>query len=359
MRFKLKVPGCCIKAIEYTVRGVKVVVESQALDGICPICGTRSGRVHSYYERQLLDLPLGEMAVRLRVRVRRFRCLRETCQRCTFAESIPKLTERYARHTKRLSDIIWHVGQVAGGRPGSRLAQRLQIPVSRHCMLRLLRRLDIPKIDAVRVLGVDDWAKRRGQTYGTILVDLETRRVIDLLPDREANTLASWLEQHPSVEIVTRDRSTEYANGIAAGAPQAKQVADRWHLLKNLTEMTQRVLRDEWYRVQTEQPTQEIRPHPLPRAAGDIRQKILNREKRLKRYQLVQYFKHKGYSQRRIARVLGLSRGLVRTLYNATAFPERKTVSRSSQLDPYLAYLNTQMKTRKVTARQLWHELVE
>ncbi|MEO0564218.1 MAG: ISL3 family transposase [Chloroflexota bacterium] len=225
--------------------------------GICPACSTRSRRIHSYYERQLLDLPLGELTVWLRVRVRRFRCLRETCHRRTFAESIPDLTERYARQTKRLSAMIWHVGQMVGGRPGSRLAHQLHMPVSRHCVLRLLRRLHIPKASTVRVLGVDDWAKRRGQTYGTILVDLETHCVVDLLPDREANTVASWLEQHPSVEVVTRDRSTEYANGIAAGAPQAKQVADRCHLLKNLTEMTQRVLRDEWHRIQTEKPTGE------------------------------------------------------------------------------------------------------
>ncbi len=115
----------------------------------------------------------------------------------------------------------------------------------------------------VRILGIDDWAKKRGQSYGTILVDLENRRVIDLLPDRESETVARWLQQHPTVEVVTRDRSTEYATGITAGAPQARQVADRWHLLKNLTEMTQRALRDEWAQIRNSQPVAQAQVTPL------------------------------------------------------------------------------------------------
>ena len=190
----------------------------------------------------------------MRIQVKRFLCMEASCERCTFAETLPKLTERYSRYTRRLAEIIWHVGQVVGGRPGSRFAHKLRIPVSRHSIFRMLRHLYTTVTNPVRILGVDDWAKKRGQTYGTILVDLEDHRVVDLLPDREAQTIADWLRQHPTVEIATRDRSTEYANGITSGAPQALQVADRWHLLKNLTEMAQRALRDKWTQVRAAKP---------------------------------------------------------------------------------------------------------
>jgi len=345
--------------MQQTSRGVDVVVKSQSMVGHCPTCGTETQRIHSYYERQVLDLPLGTLAVWLRIRVKRFRCLESTCKRRTFAETIPKLTERYSRYTKRLAEVIWHVGQIIGGRPGSRLAHKLQIPVSRHRILRLLRRLYTAVTKPVRILGIDDWARKRGQTYGTILVDLEDHRFVDLLPNRDAETVANWLQHHPTIEVVARDRSTEYANGIASGAPQAQQIADRWHLLKNLTEMAQRALREAWTQVGAAQPAPDAQRSPLPRASGDETARQLSCERRLKQYGVIQQLKHKGYGQRRIARLLGLSRGTVRRFYNADEFPERKTVSRSSQLDAYLDYLNTQMSTRKVTAKQLWREIIE
>ncbi|QPC81673.1 ISL3 family transposase [Phototrophicus methaneseepsis] len=346
-------------SVQHTPDGVHISVESQSRFGYCPSCGAKTQRIHNYYERQLLDLPLGELAVRLRIQVKRFRCMDVLCERRTFAEKLPNLTERYSRYTKRLAEIIWHVGQVVGGRPGSQFAHKLRIQVSRHSILRMLRHLYTSVTKPVRILGVDDWAKKRGQTYGTILVDLEDHRVIDLLPDREAQTLANWLHQHPTVAIVTRDRSTEYAIGITAGAPQALQVADRWHLLKNLTEMAQRALRDEWTQVRAAKTVPSAQRAPLPRAFGDETTKQLSREHRLKQYGIIQHLKHKGYGQRRIARLLGFSRGKVRSFYETDEFPERKTVSRPSQLDPYLNYLNTQMSTRKVTAKQLWQEIVE
>jgi transposase len=258
-----------------------------------------------------------------------------------------------------VASAIWHIGQVVGGRAGMRLAHELGIPVSRDQIIRHLRQTEIATTQSVRILGIDDWAKKRGQRYGTILVDLETRRVVDLLPDRDADTVANWLRQHPTVEIVTRDRATEYAKGVAVGAPQARQVADRWHLLKNLTEMTQRALRDEWAQIRKMQAVTQVQTKPFPRSSGDEIQKALNRACRLKRYESVQYLKHKGLSQRRIARLLGFSRGMVRTFYNAAEFPGRQLVSRRSQLDPYLPYLKRRMSTHQVTAKQLWQEILK
>lgn len=359
MEYQLKVPGCIVTSVHHTSSDIQVHAESTSKCGRCPSCGTDTQRVHSYYERSLLDLPLGEQGVKLRIRVKRFRCQQNSCTRRTFAETVPNITKRYAQQTNRLANVVWHIGQVVGGRPGSRLAHHLGIPVSRHSILRHLRRVHTAITRRVRMLGIDDWAKKRGQSYGTILVDLETHRVVDLLPNRDAGTVAQWLQQHPTIEVVTRDRSTEYANGISSGAPQARQIADRWHLLKNLTEMTQRALRDEWAQIRKSHPLAQVQGTALPRSSGDDTQKDLNRERRLKRHAIIQYLKHKGLSQRRIARLLGLSRGLVRTFYNATELPERKSVSRVSKLDPYLDYLNSQMKTRQVTAKQLWQQLIE
>lgn len=316
--YSLEIPGCVVRALKRDDSVMIVYAETHSKSASCPSCGVDSKRVHSYYERLMLDLPVGEQTIKIRVRVKRFRCQQLDCKRHTFTESLAKLAERYARRTQRVESVLWHVGQAVGGRLGARLSHQLRIPTSRHQIIRHLRRVDAANTKPVHILGIDDWAKKRGQTDGTILVDLETHCVIDLLPDRDTDTVSKWLQQHPSIEIVTRDRSIEYANGITLGAPQARQIADRWHLLKNLTEMTQRALRDEWVQIRKSQPIAQVQTSAFPRSSGDHTQKELNREQRLKQYAMIQYLKHKGFSQHRIAHLLGLSRGMVRTFYNAT-----------------------------------------
>ena len=273
------------------------------------------------------------------------------------------MTRRYARRTQRLSRALWHLAQISGAKAGSDLAKQLKIVVARDTLLRLLRRDAVFVASQARMIGVDDWAKKRGQDYGSILVDLEAHRVIDLLPNRQADALAAWLSQHPEIQLVTRDRSKEYAYGIQKGAPQAVQVADRWHLLKNISEMSERALLEIYPRLKKQPEIPVISAIPLrdafPRSQKDLERKVLARQQRLQKYSQIQYLKARGYGQRQIARLLSLSRATVRAYYLAETFPERKVSYRPSQLDPYIPHLQQRWEEGCRKAQILWQEILE
>jgi transposase len=202
----------------------------------CPTCATKSRSRHSRYRRKLQDLPVQGSSVTLHLQVGRWRCGNDRCPRKIFTERVPWLALPWARRTERLRGVVRLIGHGLGGRPGERLLSRLAMPVSDDTILRAVKRVDVDTgAVRLRVVGVDDWAWKKGQTCGTILVDLERKGVVDLLPGRSAESLAAWLAQHPEIEFLSRDRQGLYAEGARHGAPQAQQVADRFHLALNLS----------------------------------------------------------------------------------------------------------------------------
>jgi len=197
-----------------------IVVRSAALRAICPACGGAAGRVHSRYIRTLSDLPLGGRAVRLKLSVRRFRRNRATCVRRIFAERVESANP-HARRTARLDELVHHLGLALGGRPAAAFARRLMLPVSNDTLLRVVRRHGTPAFHPPRAIGIDDWAWKRNHRYGTLICDLERRRTIALLPDREPATAQAWLGAQAQIEIVTRDRGGAYALAAARALPDA------------------------------------------------------------------------------------------------------------------------------------------
>jgi len=221
-----------------------VHAESTGQEAICPDCGCTSTHGHGWYQRHPQTVSSVGRQMRLCLSVKRYRCCNPTCQRQTFAEPLSSWLRAFARRTNQLTDLLYAVSVEVGGEVAHRIFQHLQIRVSGDTLLRVLRQKPIAPSHDLRVIGVDDWAFKRGRNYGTIIVNLETHQVVDLLPDRTADTLANWLQLHPTIEIVARDRSTDYSAGIRQGAPQAVQVADRWHLLLNVRQMMERYLTD-------------------------------------------------------------------------------------------------------------------
>lgn len=349
---------------------ITVIARSTQAAAACPSCGQISSNLKSHYLRRLADLPWHNVTVRLQLRLRKLRCRNSLCSQKVFCERLPNVADVYARRTKRLTNALTILAFALGGRGAARATERLTFSaIGKDTLLRLVRRrsaeTSTSSTPSVRVLGVDDFAFRKGCIYGTILIDLEKRRPIDLLADRAAETLARWLRDHPSIEVVARDRSPIYAEGITTGLPKAVQVADRWHLLKNLRESGRRFLMRE------NKLLQEAARHLI--AAGGRATEVSWRrrvsltsrpknidgenERRCLYQQAVELHKG-GLSGRAIARTLVLHRATIRRFIENDEYPARvPRALRPSRLDPYIDYLEKRLREGCWNAGQLWREV--
>jgi transposase len=335
----------------------------------CPTCGSASWRVHSNYLRKLRDLPSHGRAVMIHVSARRFRCLNVACARKTFAERLEDALA-YARRTKRLGDLQRHLGLALGGEAGTRLAERVAVPISADTLLRMAASTAGESPAATpRVLAVDDWAWRRGHRYGTILVDLERNQVVELLPDRQADTLAAWLRAHPGIEIVARDRAGAYADGIRQGAPGAVQVADRWHLLRNLGDAVRAVV--DRHHVEVRRVAKQIAGEAVVPAASvsapptDVAKPTAAEQRsqnayarRQARYEEAARLKTAGVSLTRIAALVGAERKTVRRWLRAARAPHWRQPRRLGGLARYQDHLDRRWAGGCRNAAQLWREIV-
>jgi transposase len=358
-----------------TERGMTLDVAVTTSQALCPTCTQPSTHIHSDYRRTLADLPWATTPVQLHLRVRRFWCATPSCQRQTFTERVPQVATHYARATTRMTALQTSTGLALGGAAGARHLARQGVSGSRNTLLRRVRSLPTPAALRPCAIGIDDWAKRKGHTYGTIVVDLDRRCPVDLLEDRTAETVAAWLRTHPEVTLVARDRAEAYASGVTQGAPDAVQVADRWHLLKNLREAVEAELRV--------RPTLPWSPPPAPgeallpgalgppcpadqdpiypdtptgRQAEAARQ--ARRTQRLSQYEQARALRQQGLSMARIARQVGVSPRTLCRWFAARAFPERKRrTGETSCLDPYMPMLHQQWDAGCRNATHLWRTL--
>jgi len=346
---------------------VRIYAHPRGRAARCIRCGRVSRRVHSRYRRRLADLPFAGQSTVLWLRVRRFFCDQDACKTGTFVEQVPGLTQRHAQRSAGLEDALASIALGLAGRAGSRLATALGMPVSRSTLLRRIRRLPDPPVGSVTVLGVDEFAWRRGRNYGTVLVDLsDGNRPVDVLDGRDAGDFADWLRAHPGVQVICRDRAGGYADGAREGAPQAVQVADRWHMWDNLCQHVNKLV--------AAHHTCLVEPAPAapPRVDGEhcsgeaaevakADQQPTTRSARTQwRFLEVHALRVQGLSVPVIARRLGVDLKTVRRYLRADTVEQLIAGGvRASNLDPFKPHLQQRLTAGARSATALYAEIVE
>lgn len=352
-RASLAPDGFAVDAIDFQGNVVNIRLRPQALFAVCPGCGRESRRVQSRYLRHPADLPLGGRRTRLVVLTRRFWCDAVLCGRRIFCEQFDdSVLARYGRRTQRLETIVHHLGLALGGRPAAAFATRLMVPVSNDTLLRVVRRHIAEPTGELSVIGIDDFAFRRGQTYGTMICDLERRRPVRLLPDRALDTSKAWLAEHPSISVVARDRGGGYGEAIARALPHAEQVADRWHLMENSSRAFLDAVSKSMRQIRQAVGTNVVDPKLLTYAERLQYEGFVRRQEN---NEAVHELARKGMSIRQIVRQTGHSRNLVRNILRGQRLDVFRT--KPSSLDEWLPWLNERWDAGMRNALALWREM--
>ncbi|MEJ6487480.1 ISL3 family transposase [Nostoc punctiforme UO1] len=379
----LKLENCQLDEIKTQI---KLIVSAISRVVNCPVCNQPTQKIHSRYERLLADLPWADYSITLQLRVRKFFCINSLCKRRIFTERLTNVTAPWARKTLRLAQRLSVIGLANGGAAGERLLQQWGIKVSRNTLLNLVRSIPLPPIVTPQTLGVDDFCFRKCKTYGTALIDLERSRPIALLKDAQAETLTEWLKAHPGVKVVSRDRSKTYESGIRQGAPEAIQVADRFHLLQNLSQTLKQVfgihaealkkVEKQVFSTDTKVLKEVETAHnlfliaeanpcpvvPIFPQNTSLERKVQSAKARARRrdiHEQVWNLRSVGLSVQAIAHSLGVARNTVYNYLRSSTFTERRQRSDQglSLLNPYHDYLLSRWNSGNHNTQKLFEEI--
>lgn len=369
-------PTCIqIEGIHPDGESLTIILRTSRETVPCPDCEHLADAVHSWYQRTLADLPWQGVGVRILLNTRRWFCRNPACSRLIFTERLPDVVEVSARRTNRLAEVFEAVAFALGGEAGSRLLITLGLRLSPDTLLNVIRSTVLALHTPPRVVGIDDWAWRRGDRYGTMIVDLERHRVVELLPDRDPETVIAWLQGQPQIEIIARDRGQGYIEAATVGAPQARQVADRWHLLHNLSDVIEDVLlsKRSVLRAAAERvhgvpdvpdPSVDFASGPVmpnrPRR-GEQRSEERSQQRHARivaRYEAIRRLHLAGADVADIARRVGVSRETVYRYRKLEEPPERRQPTRRrTALDPYMPYLLQRWQEGCHNGMKLWREI--
>lgn len=358
--FPFTLPGFTITETHQEEARLIIEASSTATFAICPNCQQVSQHRHGWYPRRPQDLPCIGEGVYLELAVRRFRCLNPECPKKTFAERFPDWLPTYARRTTRLTEVLREVSFEMSAESGRHILRWFKIDISGDTLIRIVKQTVIPTVLNLKVVGLDDWALRKGRHYGSIIIDQQTRRVVELVAGRSAKDIQPWFKAHPEVTLVTRDRSPEYRQGVTEASPHAQQVLDRWHLLQNLRQLAERVIASAYSRLKKLPIPPERLPKRLmlPRPEHAQKKRAASRQRRLDFYNEIQRLKQAGVSATNVAIHLQRNYYTVRFYYNAPEFPERMPGrGPHSYLQPHLDYLEQRFGEGCDNSTQLYREL--
>ncbi len=346
-----------VLSVDRVLDTATVYVQGVGKSSKCPYCDKQSKSVHSFYFRKISDLPAFGNTVIIHLKTRKFYCYNLKCERRVFAERFTTHFTPYKRSSDRLREKLLKIALLSGGNAGHKLCKTLNIPASSSTLIRLIHEQPLHLPVPPQAVGIDDWAFRKGINYGTALIDLNRRKIIDLLPDRETQTVANWLTSRPYIKVITRDRFSRYAKAVTLALPKATQVADRWHLIKNMGDALTKLLERKRQEIRTSaRLIQPASPDVLPKAEPKINLPALPLTKRQLQLKQIKQLRSEGLTIRAIARVLIISRVTVRK-YLQLDEPPRKNGNRTN-IESFNDYIQSRMKENKnIEVIQLWKEI--